>query len=202
MASKPLPALGLVVGLIAGYGAIVGASYATTRLLQRIMVFRTDPSHTLPWLAALLAIGLVLGLLMMIPAIGSGVTTGAGLFMTAVGVAVLLLPARTAFDFSRLFEVPGSQLRGSYLLFDGSLVLFGVVLLLVGMRRWAVDAKLWKSRPGQLQDNRGYQPSFPQQQPQQWGGYPGQPQQPPLPGQQPYHPGQQQPPYPGQQPPR
>lgn len=192
MASKPLPALGLVVGLIAGYGAIVGASYATTRLLQRVVMLRADAADTLPWLAALLAIAAVLSLLMMIPAIGSGVTTGAGLFMTAVGLAVLLLPARTAFDFSRLFEVPGSRVRGSYLLFDGSLVLFGVVLLLVGMRRWAVDAKLWRA----LQNNGGYP------QPQQWGGYPGQQPLPPLPGQQPYHPGQQPPPYQGQQPPR
>jgi hypothetical protein len=73
-------------------------------------------------------------------------------------------------------------------------ILFGIPLLLVGIRRWAVDAKLAKlmAGPGQLQDGRGY----PQQ--QQWGGYPGQQQQPP----QQQYPAQQPPQYPGQQPPQ
>src|SRR5215470_4507683 len=130
MATKPQPALGLVVGVIATYGAIVAAGYTTTRLLQRMVSFRTDAAHTLPWLALMIGIAVVLGLLMMIPAIGSGVTTGAGLLMTAVGAAILLLPPRTAFDLNKLFEVAGSRIRGSYLLYDGSLVFFGVVLLL------------------------------------------------------------------------
>jgi hypothetical protein len=131
-----------------------------------------------------------LGLLMMAPVIGSGMTTGAGLLLTVSGLAVLLLPVAQAIDLVKLFQFPGSRYGGSYLLFDGSVILFGIPLLLVGIRRWAVDAKLAKlmAGPGQLQDRGGY----PQQ---QWGGYPGQQQQPPYPGQQP-------PQYPGQQPPQ
>jgi hypothetical protein len=189
--AKPLPALGLVIGVIATYVGMVCASYATARLMLRMQTFRTDLGHTLPWLAALVAIAVVLGVLMMVPAIGSGVTTGAGALLTVVGLGVLLLPVRQAFDLSKLFQFPGEH-YGSYMLFDGAFILFGIPLLLVGIRRWAVDAKLAKpaGAPGQIQDSSGYQSTFPQQQQQQWGGYPGQQQQPP----------QQQ--YPGQQPPR
>ncbi|MFF0345912.1 hypothetical protein [Kribbella sp. NPDC004875] len=191
--TKPLPALGLVIGVIATYVGMVCASYATTRLMLRMQTFRVDMGHTLPWLAALVAIAVVLGLLMMVPAIGSGVTTGAGALLSVVGVAVLLLPVRQAFDLSKLFQFPGTQYSG-YMLFDGAFILFGIPLLLVGLRRWAVDAKLAKlaAGPGQIQDSSGYQSTFPQQQPQQWGGYPGQQQQPPTQHQQ-QHPGQQPP---------
>ncbi|MGW7681900.1 hypothetical protein ACWGID_14240 [Kribbella sp. NPDC054772] len=190
--TKPLPALGLVIGVIVTYVGMVCASYATTRLMLRIQTFRADTGHTLPWLAALVAIAAVVGLLMLVPAIGSGVTTGAGALLSVVGVAVLLLPMRQAFDLTKLFQFPGTQYSG-YMLFDGTFILFGIPLLMVGLRRWAVDAKLAKlaAAPGQIQDSSGYQSTYPQQ--QQWGGYPGQQQQPPNPGQQQY---------PGQQPPR
>jgi hypothetical protein len=192
--AKPHPALGLVIGIIATYAGMVGASYATARLMLRVQTYRTDAGQVLPWLAAVVAIAVVLGLLMMAPAIGAGVTTGAGLLLTASGLAVILLPVAQAIDVVKLFQFPGTRFNGSYLLFDGSVVLFGIPLLLVGIRRWAVDAKLAKlvagpQGPGQLQDSRGYQPGYPPQQPQQpqqWGGYPGQQQQPPqYPGQQP-----------------
>ncbi|WP_329003150.1 hypothetical protein OHA18_07870 [Kribbella sp. NBC_00709] len=188
--AKPLPALGLVIGVIASYAAMVAASYATTRLLIRVQVYNSDLGRVLPWLLLIIAVAVVLGVLMMVPVIGSGVTTGAGLLLTVVGVAVLVLPIKEALDLVRLFQFPGSKYGGSYLLFDGSVILFGIPLLLIGIRRWAVDAKLAKlmAGPGQLQD--GYQPGYPQQQPQQWGGYPGQQQQPPPPQ------------YPGQQPPQ
>lgn len=199
MATKPLPALGLVIGVIATYAGMVGASYGTVRLMQRVALFRTDLGHSLPWLALLLAIAVVLGVLMMVPAIGSGVTTGAGLLLTVVGLGVLLLPIEQALDLTKLFQIPGTRYNGSYLMFDGSFVLFGVILLLVGVRRWAVDSKLAKLQsPGQVQG--GWQPMFAGQQPQQWGGYPGQQQQPPYQDQQ-QHPGQQPPGgYPGEPP--
>ena len=89
---------------------------------------------------------------------------------------------------------PLQALMDGRLKIEGDRALAMQLLLLVGIRRWVVDAKLANLQgPGQLQDNRGYQPSFPGQQPQ-WGGYPGQQQQPPYPGQQP--PGG----YPGQPP--
>ncbi|MFD3403304.1 hypothetical protein ACFWUU_21640 [Kribbella sp. NPDC058693] len=171
--AKPLPALGLVIGIIASYAAMVVASYATTRLLLRVQTFRSDVGQVLPWLALMAAIAVVLGLLMIAPVVGSGVTVGAGLLLTVSGVAVLLLPVAQAIDLVKLFQFPGSRYGGSYLLFDGSVILFGIPLLLVGIRRWAQDAKLAKlmAGPGQLQDAPNY--------PQQWGGYPGQQQQPP-----------------------
>jgi hypothetical protein len=183
--AKPLPALGLVIGVIATYAGMVCASYATMRVTMRIQVYDAAVGKVLPWVLALAAIALVLGVLMMVPVIGSGVTTGAGLLLTVVGLAIMLLPVRQAFDLSKLFQFPGTKYFGSYLLFDGSFIVFGIPLLLIGIRRWAVDAKLAKLMrgPGQLQDGSGYQSAYPQQQPQQqpqqWGGYPGQQQQPP-----------------------
>lgn len=185
--AKPLPALGLVIGIIATYAGMVCASYASVQVTTRIQMFNENLGKTLPWLLAVIAVAVVLGVLMILPAIGSGATTGAGVLLTVVGLAMVLLPVRQAFDVSKLFQFPGTKNFGSYLLFDASLVLFGIPLLLVGIRRWAVDAKLAKLTrgPGQLPDGSGYQSAYPQQQPQQWGGYPGQQQQPP-----------QQPPYP------
>ncbi|MGZ0151173.1 hypothetical protein ACXJJ3_29235 [Kribbella sp. WER1] len=181
--TKPLPALGLVIGVIAAYVGLSAASYAAPRLTMRIQIYRNDFGHSLPWLALLIAIAVVLGLLMMAPAIGAGVTTGAGLLLTVVGLAVALVPIQQLFHLIKLFEWPGSKYGGSYMLFDGSVLLLGIPLLLVGIRRWTQEAKLFKVLQGP-------------QQPQQWGGYPG---QQPLPPQHQY-PQQQPPQYPGQQP--
>ncbi|MEV6273067.1 hypothetical protein AB0L64_38275 [Kribbella sp. NPDC051936] len=185
--TKPLPALGLVIGVIATYVAVGTASYATTRLTVRLQLFRDNLGELLPWLALLVVIAVVLGLLMMAPAIGAGVTTGSGLLLTVVGLAVMLLPVRQSFDLVKLFQFPGSRFGSSYLLFDGSVILLGIPLLLVGIRRWSQEAKLARlPKPAGLQDSSGYQSTYPTQ---QWGGYPGQ-----QPYQPPQHPGQQQPP--------
>lgn len=190
--AKPLPVLGLVVGVVAAYVALSGSAYAAPRMTMRIQMYRNDFGSTLPWLALLLVIAVVFGLLMMAPVIGAGVTTGAGLLLTVVGLAVMLAPVQQLFHLVKLFEWPGSKYGGGYMLFDGSIVLLGIPLLLVGIRRWAQEAKLAKLSQGP-------------QQPQQWGGYPG---QQPLPPQQGYprqdYQQQQYPPpqYPGQQPPR
>ncbi|GAA3118147.1 hypothetical protein JOF29_001029 [Kribbella aluminosa] len=197
--AKPLPAVGLVIGVVTTYVGMVGAAFAINRLMLRVQLYRNDFGQ-LPWLALLVAIAVVLGVLMMLPSIGAGVTTGTGLLVSVVGLAVMLLPIRQAVDLVRLFEFSGSRIGGAYVFFDGTAVLFGIPLLLVGIRRWAQDAKLAK-----LSQGPGY-PQQPQQPQQQWGGYPGQQPQPPqqqyppqYPGEQ--DPGQQQPPqYPGQQP--
>jgi uncharacterized membrane protein YidH (DUF202 family) len=200
--TKPLPALGLVVGVIVTYVAVGASSYATGRLTRRLQTFRDDLGETLPWLALLVVIAVVLGLLMMAPAIGAGVTTGSGLLLTGVGLAAVLLPVRQSFDLLKLFEFPGSRFGSSYLLFDGSMILLGIPLLLVGIRRWNQEAKLARlpQPPGLSQG--GYQSTYPQQT-QQWGGYPGQqpyqPPQPHKPQDQP-HPGQPQPGQPPQYP--
>jgi hypothetical protein len=207
--AKPLPALGLVIGVIVTYVAMGTSSYATPRLTRRLQLFRDDLGDSLPWLALLVVIAVVLGLLMMAPAIGAGVTTGAGLFLTVVGLAAMLLPVRQAIDLMKLFEFPGSRFGSSYLLYDGSVILFGIPLFLVGIRRWTQESKLARlpKPPGLGQDSSGYQSTYPQQT-QQYGGYPGQqPYQPPQPHQPqpPYQPQDQQqrpgqpPQYPGQQ---
>ena len=224
MPAKPVPGLGLVLGVIVGYAAIVGGSYATTRLaMARAVRFETDLGRTLPWLALLIAIAVVLGVLMAIPAIGAGAMVGTGALMTVVGLAFLVLPLRQVFDLSKAFRVPGTRFPPSYMLFDGSLLLLGLVLLLVGVRRWASDAKVYRllTAQGQAQD-RAHTPTSPTnatfptqpgQQAQQWGGYPGQQAQQPLgqpqQSQQPQqpqqyggYPGQQQSGYPGQQQPQ
>jgi hypothetical protein len=208
--TKPLPALGLVIGVIATYVAVGTSSYATPRLMRRLQMFRDDLGDSLPWLALLVVIAVVLGLLMMAPAIGAGVTTGAGLLLTVVGLAAMLLPLRQTIDMMKLFEFPGSRVGSSLLLYDGSVVLLGIPLLLVGIRRWTQESKLARTPtpPGLAQNSGGYQSTYPQQT-QQWGGYPGQqpyqqpqphqppqpqhqPQDQPQPGRPPQYPGQQQ----------
>jgi len=197
MAAKPNPALGLVLGIIAGYAGVVGASYAGAKVqIVRQVRFDSIDKHGVLWLAVLLLIAAVLGLLMAGRTIGAGVMVGAGTLMALAGLAVQVAPIRQVSDLLTLFQVPGSKIP-PYLLMDGSVLLLGVVLLIAGIGRWISDARVARLQgPGQLQDTGGYPPMFPGQQPQQWGGYPGQQQQPPHPGQ----PQQQQ--YPGQQPPR
>jgi hypothetical protein len=142
MPAKPVPGLGLVVGVIAGYAGIVGVSYATTQLVQRrVIQLESDLPSSASWLALLLAVAVVLGVLMAVPAIGAGVMTGTGGLLTIVGLASMLLPARQAFDLSKLFEMPGTRVV-SYMLFDGSFFVFGFMLFVVGVRRWVVDAKV------------------------------------------------------------
>ncbi|MGY4765672.1 hypothetical protein ACXC9Q_02000 [Kribbella sp. CWNU-51] len=188
MAAKPNPALGLVLGIIAGYAAVVGASYAGARLqIARQVTFDSVVRHGLQWLVLLLLIATVLGLLMAGRTIGAGVMVGAGAVMALAGLFVQVAPINRVSDLLKLFQVPGSSIP-PYLLMDSSMLFVGVVLLVAGIGRWAADGKATKLA-GQPQDYRGQQP------PQQWGGYPGQQQQPPYPGQQ-----QQPQQYPGQPP--
>jgi hypothetical protein len=204
MPAKPIPGLGLVLGVIAGYATMVGASLAMTKLAAaRAQMLKATLDQGLPWLGLLLAVALVLSVLMAAPAIGAGVMTGAGAFMTVFGLVFVLLPMRQTFDLVKLFRIPGTGLRFSYSLLDGSFVLLGIVVLVVGVRRWASDAKVYRllTAQGQAQD-RAYNPALGGQ---QWGGYPGQQQSPgqqPQPGQ-PQHGQQPQQPqyggYPGQQ---
>ncbi|MEU4191234.1 hypothetical protein AB0E69_04990 [Kribbella sp. NPDC026611] len=199
MPAKPIPALGLVLGLVLGYVDVVGASYAAYRLaVVRQVRFESAVGHGLQWLLLLLVLALVTGLVMAPRRIGAGAMVGTGLFMAVVGLLVQVLPLRQAADFSKLFQVPGSNFL-PYLLLDGSVMFMGAAFLIAGIGRWVSDAKTTRAQLG------GGQPALPGQ--QQWGGYPGQqqqaPYQPQQPPYQPGQPGQQPPPYqPGQQPPR
>ena len=201
---NPKALIGVVAGILLGWLTVALGSYAGTELyIRRLQRFEDTQSETLPWLLALVAIGLVLGGLMSIRSFGSGLMAGTGLLMAVAGIAVQVLPIRTAVDLIKLFELPGRESRGAggLMLLDGVLVVVGLLLLIAGVRRMAADAKPQmplayrdpQARPG-LHPGQ-YQPG---QQPQ--GQYhPGQ--QPPSqyqPGQ--YHPGQQPGQRPGQQP--
>ncbi|MEV6282217.1 hypothetical protein [Kribbella sp. NPDC051770] len=186
--------IGVVAGVLLGWLTVTLGSYAGNELyIRRLQRFEDAQSETLPWLLALVAIGLVMGGLMSIRSFGSGVMAGTGLLMTVAGIAVQVLPLRTAVDLIKLFELPGRESRGGggLLLIDGMLVIVGILLLITGVRRMVVDAKPPmplayrdpQARPG-LQPGQ-YHPG--QQPPSQY--QPGQYQ----PGQ--YHPGQ----HPGQQ---
>jgi hypothetical protein len=191
MAAKPHPALGLVLGIIAGYAGVVGASYAGARLqIARQVTFDSAVRHGLQWLVLLLLIAAVLGLLMAGRTIGAGVMVGAGAVMALAGLFVQVAPINRVSDLLKLFQVPGSSIP-PYLLMDSSVLFIGVVLLVAGIGRWAADAKVARVLQG-----GGDQPGYPvPQPPQQWGGYPGQQQQPSYPGRQ-----QQPQQYPGQPP--
>ncbi|TWD79213.1 hypothetical protein FB561_0268 [Kribbella amoyensis] len=189
--SKPNPLLGVVVGVVAGWVATTAVSYAGTRLaVTRAVRLETDLVKSLPWLALLLAVAVVVGLLVAVRPIGAGVLVGAGALMGVVGLATQLLPPRTAFDLMELFKVPGSRPLPGYLFFDGSLIFVGVLLLIAGIARWVSDTR----RPQQLQDTPNRYGGYPGQPQQQAGPWPTQPYQG-QPGQPPHGPGQQQRPY-------
>jgi hypothetical protein len=185
---KPKPLLGLVVGVVVGWLGTTVASYAGAKVnIARTELLNTDLAETLPYVALLLGAAAVLGLLMAIRAIGAGVMAGAGALMTAAGLAVQVLPIRTAIDVARLFDLPGQRPFG-YIMWNGSVVFFGMVLLVAGIGRWIADARRTPNQPQQIQDTPNFYPGYPTQ-PQHHGYHPGQ--QPGLhqPGQ---HPGQQQ----------
>ena len=67
------------------------------------------------------------------------------------------------------------------MLMDGSVLLLGVSCCVAGIGRWVSDARIARLQsPAQSRTPSGYGPMFPGQKPQQWGGYPGQQQQPPY----------------------
>jgi hypothetical protein len=196
---NPKALIGVVAGILLGWLTVALGSYAATELYtRRLQRFDDAQSETLPWLVLLVAIGLVLGGLMAIRSFGAGVMAGTGLLMTVAGVAVQVLPIRSVIDLIKFFELPGRESRGGggLLLVDGAMVVFGVLLLVVGVRRMVTDSK--REMPRAYLDSQARPGLHPgQYQPGQY--YPGQ-QQPGQyqPGQ--YHPGQQPGQHPGQQP--
>ncbi len=201
---NPKALIGVVAGVLLGWLTVALGSYAGTELYtRRLQRFDDAASETLPWLVLLVVIGLVLGGLMSIRSFGAGVMAGAGLLMTVAATAIQVLPIRSVIDVIKLFELPGVRYRGGggLLLVDGALVVLGIVLLVVGVRRMVTDSK--REMPRAYLDSNarpGLHPGqyHPGQQPQ--GQYhPGQ--QPPSqyqPGQ--YQPGQQPGQRPGQHP--
>jgi hypothetical protein len=193
---KPKPLLGLPVGVVVGWLGTTVASYAGAKVnVVRTVMLNTDLTKSLPWIAALIGTAAVFGLVMAIRPIGAGVMVGAGGLMAATGLAVQVLPIRTAVDLAKLFEMPGQRPFG-YIMWDGSVLFFGTLLLVAGIGRWIADARRTPKQPQQIQDTANFYPGYPTQ--PQHPGYPAQ-QQPSRqqPSQWPGHPGQQPP---GQQP--
>jgi hypothetical protein len=174
MPTKSHPLLGLLVGVVIAWGGATVVNYAGIKLnIIRTMRFDNSLSDGLPWVLLILAVSALVGLVLSIRAIAAGALVGAGGLLTLVGLAVFLLPLRQAFDLSKLFVIPGTSPAG-YIVWDGSVVFIGAVLLVLGVRRGVTEAR---RPPQQLQHAHGYyqpgqQPATPQ--------YPGQP----YPGQQ------------------
>jgi hypothetical protein len=167
MRTKSNPVLGLLVGVVLAWGGVTAVNYAGLRLnFLRAARFENSLSDGLPWVLLILAVSALIGLVLSIRAIAAGALVGAGGLLTLVGIAVFLLPLRQAFDLSKLFVVPGTNPAG-YIVWDGSVVFVGAILLVLGVRRWATEAR---SAPQPVQDTPGYYP------PQ--GQHPGYPQQP------------------------
>jgi hypothetical protein len=128
---------GLVLGIIIGWAATVALNISGARLAAyRAVRFENELTKTLPWLLLLVATAVVLGLMLGAKsAFGAGALVGVGLLMTAAAGAVQLLPLTTVVDLLKLFELPGERSAG-YILWDGSLLFVGIVLLILGLRRW------------------------------------------------------------------
>lgn len=199
MPAKPNPLLGLVVGAVAAWIGTTAITYAVGKLnVIRAIRFDNSVSESLPWVLLVVVVSALLGLLLSIRTIAAGAQVGAGALLTVVGIAVQLVPLRTAFNLSKAFEVPGSR-PGGYLLWNGAVLFVGVLLLVLGVRRWSADSRRTPPGaqdylPGQQyrgQQYPGAQYPGPQVQGQSapWQNHPGQGQ--PYPGQ--THPGQQQP---------
>ncbi|MEV8375016.1 hypothetical protein AB0P21_19930 [Kribbella sp. NPDC056861] len=186
MAGKTNVPLGVVIGLVSGWLATMVVSHAGSRLLRRTMVFDDDLTGSLPWVVLILAVAAGLGLLLSIRTIAGGALVGAGLLLTAVSLAIQLLPIRQAVDLTKIFEVPGTRYRG-YIAWDGSILFIGTLLLVLGISRVLSDGKAGRSRAQDSLPYGQYSTQHPAQHPAQ--------QSPQYPTQ---YPAQQPPQYPGQ----
>ncbi len=142
--------VGFILGVLLGWAAVITLNEAGTRMAQyRVVQFRTAIDKTLPWMLAIIAVALVVGLLLGIKnSFGAGALVGAGLMMTAVGVLVQVLPIRDAAKFTEWFELPGGRRVFGYTLWDGSTLLLGVVLLMIGLMRWRTTNRPAPAFPG------------------------------------------------------
>lgn len=162
---------GVVAGLAVAWLSLMMVTYASGRMLQRLVRLQNDGGSLL-WAVVIAVVAVVVGLLMSIRPIAAGVMIGAGLLWTAVPLAIQVLPIRLALDLSKLFEFPGQPRFRSSIVWDGSILFVGVLLLALGASRLVHDAR--RTPPGaQVQDTfpTSHYPQHPQQgtfpQPQQ-----------------------------------
>ena len=130
--------VGFLLGVLVGWAAVITLNEAGFRMAQyRVVTFRTSLDKTLPWMFAIIAVAIVLGLLLgMKNSFGAGALVGAGLLMTGIGVLVQVLSVREAAQLAEWFELPGGRRIFGYTLWDGSTLFLGVVLLMIGLMRW------------------------------------------------------------------
>lgn len=176
--------IGFIIGVLVGWAALITLNEAGFRMAQyRVVLLRNSLDKSLPWMFAIIAVAVVLGLLLGVKnSFGAGALVGAGLLMTAVGVLVQALPVRDAAKLTEWFEMPGGRRIFGYTLWDGSTLLLGVVLLIIGLMRWRTTNRT-PSYPG---GPYPYQPQgqFPPYQPGQVPQYtnPNNPTRPQDPG--------------------
>jgi hypothetical protein len=141
---------GFVLGVLLGWATLNGINYFGYRLVQhRLQQFRSDLGESGPWLLGLLAVGVVVAVVVSTPSLTAGALTGAGALLTAAGLAFAVLPIETAVEISRAFTLVDDRIRGGgYFLWDGSAVVFGIVLLLTGIRLWRRAVPLYPAYPG------------------------------------------------------
>jgi hypothetical protein len=128
--------LGLLIGLAAGWLGVATASSLGLRMFQARREFLDVEVESLGWLAGLAGAALVVAGVLTTPSIRAGALTGAGLFLTALGLSVILLPSTTAFRLIDFVHFPGEERLGVRL-FDGSPLFFGILLLIAGVRLWS-----------------------------------------------------------------
>jgi hypothetical protein len=136
---------GVVTGLAVAWLSLMAVSYASGHMMQRLVRLQKDGTSLL-WAVLIVVIAAAVGLLMSIRPIGAGVMVGAGLLWSGVGLAFQALPIRLAIDLSKLFEVPGQQRFRSSVIWDGSILFLGALVLVLGLRRLVQDAR--KAAPG------------------------------------------------------
>lgn len=136
---------GVVTGLAVAWLSLMAVSYASGHMMQRLVRLQKDGSSLL-WAVLIVVIAVVVGLLMSIRPIAAGVMIGAGLLWTVVALALQVLPIRLAIDLSKLFEFPGRPRFRSSIVWDGSILFLGVLLLALGASRLLHDAR--KTTPG------------------------------------------------------
>lgn len=162
--------VGFILGVLVGWAAVITLNEAGTRMAQyRVVQFRTALDKTLPWMIAIIAVALVLGLLLGVKnSFGAGALVGAGLLMTGIGVLVQVLPVRDAAKLTEWFELPGGRRVFGYTLWDGSALFVGVVLLVIGLMRWrSADNRPTPAYPGGPYPYQQAQGQFPAYQPGQ-----------------------------------
>jgi hypothetical protein len=125
--------VGVLIGIVVGWIASVIFNAGSSRLVHlRLARFDEGLAKSLPWLLVILAGAAVLGLLGVFARQVPGAVFGAGLYLTAIGVLLVVLPIRTAMDLSHtVFDLIERRSYGYPL--NGWPIFVGLALLGAGL---------------------------------------------------------------------